>query len=361
MKRCKCRLLCLLIITSLMLNLSLASVFAADALTPISGALLNDQLLFTLDGAAVVPVGDDGTPVLPISYNGTTYLPIRAVGYMLGLGIDYDGPTHTVIITSTTDKPAPVAGTYTKSMTLIPINNALLNAQLSFTLDGKKVIPVGDDGTPVLPISYNGTTYLPVRAVGYLLGLGIDYATKTKTVLITRSSDPENAVQPATGSHWKLQGVEFSDATRQKTMTTIGTSELLTDNWGFEGGKNDLTLYHTRTDHKNTTVAATRYSMQWTDPPEIIYDGDLITITYEMTEIGSLLWEPEKQYIGFNQGFYGNALVTKDGTKLINKDGVYVLTTEKPIVKGAAAGAELRMFVYHGEQFKTDYVYTWVE
>ena len=52
-----------------------------------------------------MPVGDDGTPVLPISYNGTTYLPGRAMGYLRGVGIEWDGTTKTVLISSTTSAP----------------------------------------------------------------------------------------------------------------------------------------------------------------------------------------------------------------------------------------------------------------
>lgn len=84
---------------------------SSDGLVPISGAVLNDQLNFKIDGNAVVPVGDDGTPVLPISYNGTTYLPVRAMGYLLGLGIGWDGATNTVLIT-TAHSTAAAAGWY---------------------------------------------------------------------------------------------------------------------------------------------------------------------------------------------------------------------------------------------------------
>lgn len=161
---------------------------SSGGLTPIFGAMLNDQLNFKLDGKTVVPVGDDGTPVLPISYNGTTYLPVRAVGYLLKLGIDWEGSTNTVIIVSATSKTAPTPVGVSKTNSLIPISGTVLNGELNFRLDGKTVIPVGDDGTPVLPISYNGTTYLPVRAMGYLLGLGIDWDGVTNTALITSAS-----------------------------------------------------------------------------------------------------------------------------------------------------------------------------
>lgn len=129
------------------------SVYSEELLIPITGAVLNDQLTFKIQGVNVIPVGDDGSPVLPISYNGTTYLPVRAIGYLLGLGIDYEGPTKTVLITSTTTKKAPTATQSTKSNQLIPISNVVLNKGLNFKLDSKAVVPVCDDGTPVLPIT----------------------------------------------------------------------------------------------------------------------------------------------------------------------------------------------------------------
>ena len=98
-----------IILALVMLFSVITALPAAAALTPISGTVLNDQLSFKIEGKAVVPVGDDGTPVLPISYNGTTYLPVRAMGYLLGLGIDWDGGTNTVLITSSATKTAPPA------------------------------------------------------------------------------------------------------------------------------------------------------------------------------------------------------------------------------------------------------------
>lgn len=74
---------------------------------------------------------------------------------------------------------------------LVPIDGVFLNDQLNFTLNGKTVIPTGDDGTPVLPITYNATTYLPVRAMAYMLNLGISYDGATKTVMISSTTDKQ--------------------------------------------------------------------------------------------------------------------------------------------------------------------------
>ena len=39
-----------------------------------------------------------GNTVYPVSYNGTTYLPVRAVSNMLGVAVDWDGETQTVLL-----------------------------------------------------------------------------------------------------------------------------------------------------------------------------------------------------------------------------------------------------------------------
>ena len=237
-----------ILLTSLILFLLTSTfyVHADDTLIPISGTVLNDQINFKIDNVSVVPVGDDGTRVLPISYNGTTYLPVRAMGYLLGLGIDYEASSKTVLITSTTTKNPPTALAFTKSNQLYSISNAVLNKALNFKLDSTTVVPVGDDGSPVLPISYNGTTYLPVRAVGYLLNLGIDYDATTKTVLISRNPVGSNEISQT--QVWKLKEINFTDGTRRTDNVLMGTSSGLYDVIEYSGEQNDLTISANRYD-----------------------------------------------------------------------------------------------------------------
>jgi hypothetical protein len=281
-------LLSVLMITSIQLSYA-----ADDSLVSISGAVLNDQLNFKLNGVNVIPVGDDGTPVLPISYNGTTYLPIRAIGYLLGLGIDYEGSTKSVLITSSTSKVPPAAIQSTKTNQLIPITNVVLNKALKFKLDAQPVIPSGDDGTPVLPVSYNGTTYLPVRAIGNLLNLGISYDGNTKTVLITKQNpaggtpitqnptgntpvtqNPAGSTTITQSKVWKLKEVKFTDATSYKESVLMGTSSYMYDTIGFTGDQNDLIIFHNRNDKEtNKALAGIKYQVTWTNPPEYLAVG----------------------------------------------------------------------------------------
>ena len=70
---------------------------AADTLKEIS-AYLNYGITIKYNGEAQNLADASGNRVYPITYNGTTYLPIRAVSNMLGIGVDWDGATQTVLL-----------------------------------------------------------------------------------------------------------------------------------------------------------------------------------------------------------------------------------------------------------------------
>lgn len=73
---------------------------AADTLKEIS-AYLNYGITIKYNGEVQNPTDAGGNRVYPISYNGTTYLPVRAVSNMLGIGVDWDGATQTVLLGKT--------------------------------------------------------------------------------------------------------------------------------------------------------------------------------------------------------------------------------------------------------------------
>ena len=73
---------------------------AADTLKEIS-AYLNYGITIKYNGEVQNLTDAGGTRVYPISYNGTTYLPVRAVSNMLGIGVDWDGATQTVLLGKT--------------------------------------------------------------------------------------------------------------------------------------------------------------------------------------------------------------------------------------------------------------------
>lgn len=61
-------------------------------------ALLAYPITVKYNDAVQTLCNADGEEVFPISYNGTTYLPVRAISNMLGLDVDWDDATKTVLL-----------------------------------------------------------------------------------------------------------------------------------------------------------------------------------------------------------------------------------------------------------------------
>ena len=67
-----------------------------------------NNIRVTLDDSPVELRDSNGESVEPFIIDGTTYLPVRAVAEALGLDVDWDGTTNTVVLTSiTNDKETP--------------------------------------------------------------------------------------------------------------------------------------------------------------------------------------------------------------------------------------------------------------
>lgn len=70
---------------------------AANGLQEIK-AYLNANITVKLNGEAQTLLDANGTRVYPITYNGSTYLPVRAVAGLVGLSVDWDQATQTVLL-----------------------------------------------------------------------------------------------------------------------------------------------------------------------------------------------------------------------------------------------------------------------
>ena len=88
------------------LTLALLAVIAASftAGAAASGTLkeiaayLNYGITIKYDGETQNLTDAAGNRVYPITFNGTTYLPVRAVSNMLGIAVDWDQATQTVLL-----------------------------------------------------------------------------------------------------------------------------------------------------------------------------------------------------------------------------------------------------------------------
>ena len=75
----------------------IAGVGASNLLEPIS-AYLNHGITVEYNDVDQNMVDANGQKVIPITYNGSTYLPVRAVSNMLGVAVNWDAPTQTVLL-----------------------------------------------------------------------------------------------------------------------------------------------------------------------------------------------------------------------------------------------------------------------
>ncbi len=87
----------ILILVAVMLFAFTAGVVAAPAVQQVTATLATD-FKFTLDGKTWAPKDVDGSDMYPLVYEGRTYLPVRAIGEALGIKVDWDKDTRTVIL-----------------------------------------------------------------------------------------------------------------------------------------------------------------------------------------------------------------------------------------------------------------------
>ena len=199
-----------------------------------------------VDGKTVIPSDGAGHNIEPFAISGSTYLPVRAVANALGLDVDWDVATKTVIL-KTGGTPDLGSGTAPKTTGSKEVTISTMDIKI--TLDGTLVTPLDGAGKPVEPFALNGTTYLPVRAVANALGVEIIWDATTKTVSI--------------GSVEKNEENEEADEYRLKTVVStssfipgsIQTADLSYDSAGkLVAMKNTITRHGTVEEIKNYTV-----------------------------------------------------------------------------------------------------------
>lgn len=66
----------------------------------VNATLVYNNIKITFDGKQINPKDADGNTVEPFIINGTTYLPVRAVSDSLGLNVDWNSQTKTVVLST---------------------------------------------------------------------------------------------------------------------------------------------------------------------------------------------------------------------------------------------------------------------
>ncbi len=155
--------------------------------------------IITYNGEAQTMADVNGNPVYPILNGGTTYLPIRAVGNMLGLDVDWDGATQTVLLNKSADGKTPAkSGNATASDSAPTEITAQINPGITVKYNGKAQNMADVNGNPVYPMLYGGTTYLPVRAVSNMLGIDVDWDGATQTVILGAAHTDNDGITEVT-------------------------------------------------------------------------------------------------------------------------------------------------------------------
>jgi len=84
-----------------MILIGVLMITAVAAAPSLIQATLSPDITVKYNGAEQTMKDISGTVVYPISYNGTTYVPLRAVGTMLGIGVEWESSTRTVLLGNT--------------------------------------------------------------------------------------------------------------------------------------------------------------------------------------------------------------------------------------------------------------------
>lgn len=127
-----------------------------------------------------------GDTVYPISYAGTTYLPVRAVSSMLGVEVEWDSSTRTVLLSDPAEgRTAPKSGHVSiPAASGVKQIKAVMDPGVTVSCNGEAQSMKDAAGNAVYPLFYNGTTYLPVRAVSNMLDVQVRWDGETKTVML---------------------------------------------------------------------------------------------------------------------------------------------------------------------------------
>ena len=207
-------------------------VIPAMAATVKTTELYYNDIKIRLNGEIIVPKDGNGKPVEPFIIDGTTYLPLRAIASALGLNVDWDGATQTVILGNDPQNNQPAAwlndlDTFEGSV----LKHTVTNQQY----DGRSTANNGDtferywysnstDGT----ISYllNGK-YARLTGTFYLSSIGKNSSTGWRVLIYCDDNLVYTSPEVAQG----VQPVDFNIDVSNCYKLTIVSQYKYYDNW----------------------------------------------------------------------------------------------------------------------------------
>ncbi len=242
------------------------------------------DIKIVMDGTLIIPRDANGEVVDPFILNGTTYLPLRAVAGALGLGIQWDGPTSTITLTSGAAKAANYGESSGNVGTAL---YTLVYRGIKIILDGALITPRDASGNVVEPFIIDGTTYLPVRALSNALGFDVGWDNATSTVSI--SSGASSGGGQSGGSGWVL----IYENTEQRPDETSG---MYSDSYGWEKDEVHGLMCHSHVKVANgDPYQKTETLLTCTLPPKYGEPGGKITFDIAATLVETNI---DKYYFG---------------------------------------------------------------
>ncbi|HBB28297.1 MAG TPA: hypothetical protein DC000_03435, partial [Clostridiales bacterium] len=101
-------------ILTLMLILSAFTIVNAAGLSQKISAILDGEIAIKFNGKVQSFKDANGNTVFPISYNGTTYLPVKAVSDLVGLNVNLNSKTNTVLLNDKSNNETTVTNEYSR-------------------------------------------------------------------------------------------------------------------------------------------------------------------------------------------------------------------------------------------------------
>lgn len=170
-----------------LVSLSMAIILLFSLCLPIAAAQGTETVDITyrnikivINGTEITPCDGNGAPVEPFIMNssGRTYLPVRATANALGLSVDWDNATSTVLLTN---NGSPNYGTGTPLSSRGQKTEQITYRDIRIVLDGTTLATESE----AFIMNSNGTTYLPLRVIAEALGLEVDWDNATNTATLT--------------------------------------------------------------------------------------------------------------------------------------------------------------------------------
>ena len=230
------------------------------------------DIKIVLDGTLIIPRDANGEVVDPFILNGTTYLPLRAVAGALGLGIQWDGPTSTITLTSGAAKAANYGESSGNVGTAL---YTLVYRGIKIILDGALITPRDASGNVVEPFIIDGTTYLPVRALSNALGFDVGWDNATSTVSI--SSGASSGGSQSGGSGWVMI---YEKATQTPDYESPSGIYFYTYSWEKDEEKGLIRGYskqEAKPDDPTRDYQCTQFETTCTLPPKSGAPGEKVT------------------------------------------------------------------------------------